>query len=378
MRTATSHRANNLFNADDSNIEECIQSEQIQDDWDSFLEEITTTNNSIDHNKIIDEINNIPDLLDLSLNLEKKIDSVLQLVDYRLCPECQIVGKINDTLIICEKCGLEREWDSHTTEGYSISVDQSYNTNNSFMTFNVVGVNAYCYNQNLLKTCSDYSSYRNHNNKKEIVNRIYQYEGNKPPTNIINQTADLFDQIKTKGYVYRGNGKLGVIGACLFYACMMHNLTRTPREIALIMGIDERFLSQGDRVLQELNELGIINIPTNYKPLHDYLNQFFSVLNIPMQYKQFVIDIIIRAEKKHLHIKNESRTTTKCVGVIYLLTRRIKSLKHIKKETISAECNNISKSTFIKYYNLIMAHPKLMKKVFKRHSISMPLIWKEI
>jgi hypothetical protein len=332
-------------------------------------------------------INNLKDMLDTFkddsdgfLNQDKIQASSTAMIknDYKLCPECQIPCKVQDILIICEQCGIERLYDCHMNNNYSLSVDSSYNTtNNSFMTFTVIGAKSYFYKRSMMKTCADYSIYRNNNNKKDIINKIYQYEGNKLPMNIINTAADLFDQIKNKDYVFRGDGKLGVIGACLYYASIKHSLTRTPKEIANIMGIEEKFLSQGDRILQELNEMKIIDIPTNYKPLEDYLNQFMPILNIPIKYKQFVIDIITRAEKKHLHIKNESRLTTKIVGVLYLLTRRLPELKHIKKDTISLECNKISKSTFIRYYNLIYKNYKVMKKPFRKHKIPMPADWRE-
>lgn len=310
---------------------------------------------------------------DIDLSVKLNIKNIKR--DYKKCPKCGIYCKISNNLIICELCGLERPWDEN--DKFSITYTQNYNTSsNSFMVFNIIGQNSYCYQRSFLKTCANYSSYRNNNNKKEIINKIYQYSGNKIPINICNLTAELFDQIKQKGYVYRGNGKWGVIGACLFYACIMHNLTRTPREIANIIGIEDRFLSQGDKILQELNELGIISIPTTFKPLGDYIDQFFSALNISMKYKQFIIDLISTAERKYLHIGNESRMTTKCIGCIYLLTRRIPALKKIKKCKISKECIKISKSTFIRYYNLLMDNPKVIKKVFKKHHIPMPVEWK--
>lgn len=350
---------------------------------DSPVEEIKIENliinTNIDITKIINNMNNVLDIFKEDGVFEHK-NNKMEVVkkDYKLCPACKVQCKIHDTLIICESCGMERPWDCHSHNLYSITIDQNYNTaSNSFMSFTIVGSNSYCYNRSFLKTCADYSAYRNNTNKKDIINKIYQYEGNKPPLNIINAAAELFDQIKNKGYVYRGDGKLGVIGACLYYASIMNNLTRTPKEIAQIMGIDERFLSHGDRVLQELNELGVIAIPTNYKPLDDYLKMYMPALGIHEKYKSFIIDIIARAEKKHLHIKNESRMTTKCVGCIYLLTRRVPELRHIKKDSISSECNNISKSTFLRYYNLIVDNYRIMKKPFRKHGIQQPVEWKQ-
>src|SRR6476661_201561 len=203
-------------------------------------------------------------------NENENEDVVTKNINYNICPLCNIPGEINDTLIICEKCGMERIWDAHTSDTYSMTIDQNYNTtNNSFMAFSIVGNGSYCYNRSLLKTCANYSVYRNSNNKKDIINKIYQYEGNKPPANVIKETSELFDEIKNKGYVYRGDSKLGVIAACMYYISIKNNLPRTPKEISSIFKIDEKFLSQGDRIIQELNELGVINIQTNYRPVND-------------------------------------------------------------------------------------------------------------
>jgi hypothetical protein len=346
-----------------------------------ILDEILINTVQIDSNKLISNMNNLLEDFygnsSLSLFPKKKEKEIVN-NDYNLCPLCKIPGKINDAIIICEKCGMERAWDLHTNDTYNMSIDQNYNTmNNSFMTFSIVGQNSYNLNRSLLKTCADYSLYRHNNNKKEIINRIYRYEGSKPPMNIVNQTADLFDKIKNKGYVYRGDGKLGVIAACLYYVSIENNLTRTPKEIAAIMQIEDKFLSQGDRILQELNELGVISIQTTHKPLNDYLNTYLPKLKIPDKYRGFIVDIISRAEKKHLHIRNESRLTTKIVGVIYLLTQRVPELKDIKKNTISEECNNISKATYTRYYTLICSEYKIMKKCFRKHKIPMPVEWKK-
>lgn len=352
--------------------EDTIEQDILLDDY--FFE------STIDISNLINQMGSILDVFSdtaLPTSIDRVNTTAID-VDYKICPQCDIQCKIHETMIVCEKCGLEREWNCHSNSLYSSTIEQCYNTaSNSFMTFNIIGTNSYCYNRSFLKTCSDYTAYRTNNNKKEIINRIYQYEGNKPPHNIINAAADLFDEIKLAGYVYRGDGKLGVIGACLYYASILNNLTRTPKDIALIMGIDEKFLSHGDRILQELNELQVITIPTNYKPILDYINQFFPALSIPDVYKDFVVDIIKRAERKHLHIKNESRLTTKVVGAIYLLTRRVPGLRYIKTETISRECNNICKSTFMKYSQLITDNYRIMKKPFRKHKIQCPISWRE-
>jgi transcription initiation factor TFIIIB Brf1 subunit/transcription initiation factor TFIIB len=267
---------------------------------------------------------------------------------------------------------------SHFSTHYNASLEKDHNTaKNSFMSFKVVGKNAYGYQRSLLKTCSNYKAYSKNTNKKDLHNYVFQYEGKKIPKDVIDLAVEMFTKIKDANYVFRGNGKLGVLGSCLFYANVIKGITKTPREIAAIMKIEERFLSSGDRILQDLNEIGVIKIPTNFDPLRHYIHQYFPALGIPNKYENFIVDLIYRAEAKNIHIQNDSRMTTKCVGAIYLLTTRVSSLKHITKEDIVRECSKISKSTFIRYFNLLHENQLKVRHIFKKHGIKMPLEWKE-
>ncbi len=318
---------------------------------------------------------------DLKISLEKEL-KVEPLINYKKCPDCGIYCKKNENFLICEQCGLEREYDEFNTELYSNSVNSSYNTSNtSFMPFKIIGKgNVYGYSRSLYKTCANYSSYRSNHNKRDILNKIYRYEKSRIPISVCNQTADLFDQIKQHECVYRGNSKWGIIGACLYYICIMNGITRSPREIAEIIEVDDRFISHGDRILQKLNEENIISIPVDARPIADYINQFLLALNISLIYKQFIIDIIERAEKKHVYIgvNCQSRDTSKCIGAIYLLCTRIPALKYITKNDISEKCINISKSTFMKQYNILVENIRILKRIFRRHHIPMDPAWRNL
>lgn len=311
------------------------------------------------------------------IDLETKV--VVDNIEYDECPNCKVKMKTSEGLLCCSKCGHSKTTVEYVEGLYNANLDKTHNVSrDSYMSFKLVGKDSYRYQRSLLKTCSDYKSYSKSNNKKDLRNCIFQYEGKKIPKDAQDLAIDLFTKIKEAGYVYRGNGKKGVLGACLFYACVMKGITKTPREIAAIMNIEERFLSSGDRELQELNEKGIISIPTHFDPLPDYIAQYFPALKIPEKYSKFIIDLIDRAERRNIHIRNDSRTTTKCVGAIYLLTTRVKELSHITKDDIVTECSKISKSTFIRYYNLLMSNAKKIKHVFKKHRIPMPVEWKKI
>jgi transcription initiation factor TFIIIB Brf1 subunit/transcription initiation factor TFIIB len=342
------------------------------DDWMGLFNDISNASDDdeVDYRQMIVEADK--DGIVLEAFLKPDINTIIKFI---ICPTCHVEGRLTGGGVHCEKCGLERKMVDNNQQ-FCFATEKDHNTSlNSFISFNIVGKNSYAYQRSFLKTCANYSSFRRNNNRKELYNYNYQHEGKKIPKNAIKLAIELFSTIKENNYVYRGNGKKGVLGACLFYACVMNQITKTPREIASVMEIEDRFLSQGDRIVQELNEKGIIEIPTILRPLKDYLDQYFPALNIPLVYKSFVVDIIERAEKKNIHIQNDSRTTTKCIGAIYLLTTRIKKLNHITKDQIVKECN-ISKSTFIRYFNLLTINHVILKKVFKKHKIPMPNNWK--
>lgn len=345
--------------------------------WMSLLQDISNEDDdaegSISHNyEIMKSMSTDKSLTD---NLERQLVLTEKTVDYTVCSNCNVKGTAENGRIKCRGCGLVTKIYDDDNK-FSASIEKDYNVSkNSFMSFNIVGKNSYCYQRSFLKTCANYPSFRENNNRKDMYDNNYQHTGKKIPKNAIKLAIELFSEIKKQGFVYRGNGKKGVLGACLFYACVIHGITKTPREIASVINIEERFLSQGDRIVQEHNENGVICIPTILRPLRDYVNQYFPTLGISDKYKQFVIDVIERAEKKNVHIKNDSRTTTKCIGAIYMLITRVKKFKHITKDKIVKECS-ISKSTFIRYYNLLMSNYKIIKPVFKKHRIPQPNHWR--
>lgn len=299
----------------------------------------------------------------------------LLVVDPLLCPTCDIGGELYGGQITCRQCGMKR---SYVKNMRNYIVDSNnYNVSEEiFMSFKLVGKNAYYNNRSLMRTCSSYAAYSRNQILKEVLEKNFQYHGKKIPKDVINLAIDIFTTIKNSKLVFRGNGKWGVVGACMFYACAMKGVTKTPREISNVIDVEEKFISQGDRILQDLNEKGVIEIPTFIQPLQDYIKQYFAALYIPDKYTQFIIDLIDRAEKKYIHIMHDSRLTTKCVGAILMLVTRVKELRHIDKDMLCAECN-ISKSTFTRYYNLLRSNHKKLRKVFKKHQIPMENEWRK-
>jgi transcription initiation factor TFIIIB Brf1 subunit/transcription initiation factor TFIIB len=213
-------------------------------------------------------------------------------------------------------------------------------------------------------------------NLRELQGWNAQSTDTQLPKHIMEEANYMFALIKKFGYVYRKDVKKGVQGACLYYTCHINGISKTPSEIAAFIGIDEKFLSAGDRILRDLNERNVIYIPAKINVISNYVNRYFELLSIPTKYKQFIFDIIEQADDDRLHVLFDSKDNTKCVGAIYLLIDRVKSLRTtIDKDKLGAECN-ISKTTFIKYHNMINKYYKKFIHIFINHGIPLKSAWR--
>jgi transcription initiation factor TFIIIB Brf1 subunit/transcription initiation factor TFIIB len=295
---------------------------------------------------------------------------------------CSVCGgelSHNSNNLVCKSCGLEiADTSGATNEQYTSATLSDCNVSDKgFMSMRIVGRGAYGHNRSLLKSCAKYGQYRNMTTRKDMHNWNSQSTGKHVPKNIIEEACNMFAKIKECGYVYRKDVKKGVLSACVYYACYNNGISKTPTEIAALMGIAEKFHSMGDRILRDLNERGIIELPEKIDPIVDYVERYMEVLNIHKSYKNFVLDIIHVADREKLHVLSDSKNNTKCIGAIYLLIDRVPELrKTINKDQIDKDCE-ISKTTFIKYYNLICRFYRKFVPVFVKHGIPMKAEWKE-
>ncbi len=349
------------------------QEEDTSENWDSFLSELNNLNDFPEiPNSYVNVDYNIQDLNNWNFNEQEQIKNVR--VDNNICTTCNIKLIIIGSSYVCDKCGFESEKDTYSE---ITSVATNYNVNNNgFVSIRFTGKGSYNNQRSLYKTSADYSKYRKVNTLKDMNNWNNLSEKYHIPKNVIVEANEMFAQIKEKGYVFRKDGKRGVLSACLYYACYNNGISKTPTEIAQFSLIEEKFQSQGDRILHDLNEKGIINIPTKINPIFDYINRYFEILNIDAKYKPFIIDLIKRADDKNIHLLHDNKTNTKAIGSIYILIDRTDYKKTITKEKIEKECG-ISKTTFIRYCDIIYNYYKLFKRVFKKHKIPMPIEWKK-
>ena len=135
---------------------------------------------------LMDEMNGSPDeaaldaeqvrnsISDDLINLDQNFSVDMEMSHaFRKCNKCDVEYIMGDGYVYCDNCGEEKQLISDT-ENYC-SITQDHNTSdNSFMSFKIIGKGAYCYQRSFLKCCADYATYRKNNNKKDMFNYIYQ------------------------------------------------------------------------------------------------------------------------------------------------------------------------------------------------------------
>ena len=109
--------------------------------------------------------------------------------------------------------------------------------------------------------------------------------------------------------------------------CQKEGLARQPYKIAALHCILERDLSKADSIVRSFNEAGVINLFINNDSYENYIEKYMEILEIDIvKWKPLVIDIINRAEEKHIYNKTP-KPSTKVMGAIYFIINSIPSLK---------------------------------------------------
>jgi transcription initiation factor TFIIIB Brf1 subunit/transcription initiation factor TFIIB len=155
-----------------------------------------------------------------------------------------------------------------------------------------------------------------------------------------------------------------------------HKITHTSNEIASMFQLQTSEIGYGERILQSLNEIGVISVRTCIDPIADFVKRYLHVLEIfDDNYLKFILEIIQLAENMNLHVMYDSQNSSKAVGGIYLLIDRVPKLKsRISKNIIEVKCQ-LSKTTFTRYYKLIISHYHLFLPIFAKYKIPVKNEW---
>jgi transcription initiation factor TFIIIB Brf1 subunit/transcription initiation factor TFIIB len=305
--------------------------------------------------------------------LVKKIDEdsseQLQFYEKNMCEFCKIPLIIDsDCNMFCNKCGIEIK------DKFGSANDNE--TKQPFIQMKINDGNKRNQHQkSLFRSTANYEQYQN----KRTLDGFKQVcsqgcNGKYIAPNILNDANKLFQKIRSaKFQVFRKQVKLGIMSACVSYVMAKHGESKPPTEISQQFGIEHKFHSRGDTLIHQMIDQGIIEPNSHSNIIVDYIKMYVELLKIDPKYCKFIFEIIEKAEEKLLHVLFDSKNNTKCIGTIWFLIERLKL--PITKDYIAKVCE-ISKTTFIKYYTLIVTFYKLFIPIFIKYKIPLKTEWK--
>lgn len=308
-------------------------------------------------------------------NLEEDTD--VKVSHTKTCQECNsALQRLDHQHCVCVGCGVEYEIELLDVEQYSNELAHSYNTSvRTHIPFRIIGScrSARIQNVRFMGTTSEYSVKRELAVLNKINNWAYNMNEDIIPHNVRREAAIKYCGLHNgeKKLIKRCGGFDGVLGKIIYNECINYDVPRKQKVIAKMGNIENHHLSNGDKLLRDLNPNNTqMVIPDGFGSLTSYVDQYFEKLNIKeTKYKQFVLDLIAATCIKNIpDPHNNARPTTRCAGCIYILCKQLEM--GITRDDIATECV-ISKSTFSRFVNIITKNKgkKFIKNVFKNYGI---------
>lgn len=294
---------------------------------------------------------------------------------YEICKDCGVKCFEDRFELVCPQCGYSRPWESDTSDLYCKSIEQNHNTwNNQYFTFNIVGKDVRGLRACLKLYNSSYYAYRDQLWRSRLEEKLKAYKGVPVPDAVVVTTLHYFKMIKDAEIIYRSKGAWYIMGACMVNAFSENGIPRKRQDICDIMGIEKTDLSLGENQIVKLNSHGVIDINITSLPYETYINSYLEQLDIAETYADFAIDVINMAEHRYVHIRSETWPITKCVGAIHFLCQCTELRYKVSKEDISTKCQ-ISQSTFMRYYNLLVENAHLLRPIFHKYRVAYRREW---
>lgn len=304
----------------------------------------------------------------LNQNKFEEIQSNEDNLNYKNCTECniQMQPNINNTLT-CPECGFIKTVIIENLE-YEPSM-AGYNTNENYhIPIKCIGKNSFQYQKYLRNNTSQYSIIQETSIKRILEKLNYKSDNFIIPKNIIQNVLNQYKKIRETSKIHRGEILKGILGSLLYYECLKEGIIRKPKELAKWYEISENDLSKGDKILRDLAENGVIDLPINKEYNDEYIESYLKRMGLDIKYSLFLNELLDIINENKVGNPN-ARLSTKISALIFLLI--ISKKYSITTEAISEEFD-ISISTFKTFYMEIYKNKHLINHILQKYNIELP------
>lgn len=174
------------------------------------------------------------------------------------------------------------------------------------------------------------------------------------PSKVIEDAKVLYKKASEKK-ISRGDNKDGLIASCIYYACLINKLPRSPKEIARMFHIDPNVLTKGNARFQILLQ---INVDSSNPD--DYITRFGSRLNMNYTDVQKCKEFAKKLDE--LEIVSENAPTSVAAGALFYYCT-LNDLDFSKKQI--ADVCEVSEVTITKCYKRLLKYKDLFQPTNK-------------
>lgn len=158
-----------------------------------------------------------------------------------------------------------------------------------------------------------------------------------------------------KSVIIRGKNRMGVIAACVLYACKKKDKTRSSKEIAKLFGLKHTEINKGCKIFLKLAKIANIELKLNSIDPIQFIVRFCEGMRIKKTYIDQAVQICHNAEI--LQIASVHTPVSLATGSIYMMG--VLNNFDIQKKTI-ADNFNVSQVTISKAYKKLEPFTNLL------------------
>lgn len=296
-----------------------------------------------------------------------------QVKDINKCKNCDITLEIaNDDIYMCPKCDAVKDF---TQYGTSCNVDTEYQNyssiNNSFVSMKPQGYGSANLKSTLFIHLSNYKAMSSKKNYKKIEQFNYINTDFNLSKEVITLAASWINSI-TK--IHRDDVRKGLFAAAVYFAAIENGIIKDIESYASMFKVSLKYVNEGIDLLRRYHSEGLIVIPINKISIDNQALQYCKRAKVPYKYHKFVNDVIERIDHKRVDELKNKFNVTKCIGVIYTLSKVITDYA-ISDEELSKIASNLTPNTFKRVYKIIEDNKKIFRKPFFRNNIPYPPKW---
>lgn len=169
------------------------------------------------------------------------------------------------------------------------------------------------------------------------------------PSKVIDDAKVLYKRASEKK-ISRGDNKEGLIASCIYYACLLNKIPRSPKEVARMFNIDPNVLTKGNARFQSLLQMNVDSSNPD-----DYVARFGSKLNMNFQDIQACKRLALQIDE--MEIVSQNSPTSVAAGCLYFhcMNRKLP----FSKKAIATVCE-VSEVTITKCHKCLMKYKSVL------------------